>query len=136
LLQQRDEELDRLLNVITAYCEERFAYVTQLAARFSQNRGSVYGVLELWLDYWRDLMLVKIGCRDIITNVDHLDRLVEMAEGYRLAQIRAFLESIRSAEEQLKQNASPRLVLEVLMLDIPRKEGEKDLVTRLSVKNG
>jgi DNA polymerase-3 subunit delta' len=136
LLQQRHEELERLLDIITADCEERFAYVSQLAARFSQNRGSVYGVLDLWLDYWRDLMLVKIGCRDIITNVDRLDRLVETAQGYQLAQIKAFIESIRSAGEQLQQNANPRLVLEVLMLDIPRKEGEEDPAARLSVRYG
>ena len=138
LLQQRDEELNRLLDVITADGEERFAYVARLAAQFNQNRRLVYGVLDLWLDYWRDLMLVKIGCDDIITNIDRLDRLVEMAGGYRLAQIKAFIESIRAAAEQLRQNANPRLVLEVLMLDIPGKEGggEANLATRLSVKYG
>jgi DNA polymerase-3 subunit delta' len=141
LLQQRDEELNRLLDVIMADCEERFAYATQLAAQFNQNRGLVYGVLDLWLDYWRDLMLVKVGCQDIITNVDRLDRLAEMAKGYRLTQIKTFIESIRAAAGQLRQNANPRLVLEVLMLDIPmldipRKEGEEDLTTQLSVQYG
>jgi DNA polymerase-3 subunit delta' len=136
LLQQRDEELSRLLDVITADCEKRFAYVAQLAAQFNQNRGSVYGVLDLWLDYWRDLMLVKAGCGDIITNVDRIDGLVEMARGYRLAQIKTYIESIRAAAEQLRRNANPRLVLEVLMLDIPGKEGEEDLATRLLVKHG
>ena len=138
LLQQRNEEIERLLSIITADCEERFAYVAQLAAQFNQNRGSVYGVLDLWLDYWRDLMLVKIGCRDIITNIDRLARLAEMAQCYRLAQIRAFIESLRAAAEQLRQNANPQLVLEVLMLDMPRKEGggEENLATPLLVKYG
>ena len=138
LLQHRDEEIERLLSIITADCEERFAYVAQLAAQFNRNRGSVYGVLDLWLDYWRDLMLVKIGCRDIIINIDRLARLAEMAQGYRLAQIRAFIESLRAAAEQLRQNANPRLVLEVLMLDMPRKEGggEENLATQLLVKYG
>ncbi len=136
LLQQRDDELNRLLDVITADCEKRFAYVAQLAAHFNQNRGAVYGVLDLWLDYWRDLMLVKTGCTDIITNVDRIEGLVEMAKGYRLAQIKAFIESIRAAAEQLRQNANPRLALEVLMLDIPKKEGEENLATRLLVKHG
>ena len=135
LIQQRNEELARLFDVITADCEERFAYVAQLVAQFSQNRGLVYGVLDLWLDYWRDLMLVKTGCQDIITNIDRLDQLVEMARGYRLAQIKSFIQGLRAAAEQLKQNANPRLVLEVLMLDIPGKEGGEDLAT-LSVNYG
>ncbi len=138
LLQQRDDELNQLLGVVTADCEERFAYAARLAAQFSQNRRLVYNVLDLWIDYWRDLMLVKTGCSDIVTNVDRLDGLVEMAQGYRLAQIRAFIDGIRAAAEHLRQNANPRLVLEVLMLDIPRKEGggEENLATRFSVKYG
>jgi DNA polymerase-3 subunit delta' len=138
LLQQRDEELNRLLGIINGDCEERFAYVTRLAAHFNQNRALVYGVLDLWLDFWRDLLLVKLDCGDLITNSDRLDSLVEMAHGHRLAQIKNFIESIRAAAEQLGQNANPRLVLEVLMLDIPGKEGggEEKLVNQFSAKYG
>ena len=138
LLQQRAEKLERLLEIIDADYEERFAYATQLATQFTQNRGAVQEVLNLWLDWWRDLMLVEIGCRDIITNVDRLDTLVEMAKGYRLAQIKEFINSIQAAGEQLRQNANPRLVLEVLMLDMPGKEGrsQKNLATPLAVKDG
>ena len=133
LLQQRVEKMDRLLDIINADYEERFAYANQLAAQFTQNRGLVQEVLDLWLDWWRDLLLVKIGCSDIITNVDRLDKLVEIAEDYRLAQIKAFINSIQAAGEQLRQNANPRLVLEVLMLDMPGKErlSEKNLAKRL-----
>jgi DNA polymerase III gamma/tau subunit len=74
-------------------------------------------------------MLVKTGCQDFITNVDRLDQLVEMARGYRLAQIRAFIQGLQAAAEHLRQNVNPRLVLEVLMLDIPGKEGGADLAT-------
>lgn len=134
-LQQREERLDRLFGIIAADYEERFAYATQLAAQFNQNREPVNEVLDLWLDYWRDLLLVKIGCSDAITNIDRLATLVEMARGYRLTQIRAFIHSIQAAGEQLRQNANPRLVLEVLMLDMPRKEGGSgvNLTTELSI---
>ncbi len=132
LLHQRAEKIDRLLEIINADYEERFACATQLAAQFTQNRGAVQEVLDLWLDYWRDLLLVKIGCSDIVTNVDQSATLVEMAKGYRLTQIKAFINSIQAAGEQLRQNANPRLVLEVLMLDMPRKEGhsEENLAAR------
>ncbi len=124
LLQERSKELDRQLEIINADYEERFVHAAQLAARFSQNRGAVYHVLDLWLDYWRDLMLVKLGCYDMITNVDRKDELVGLAEDYRLEQIKSFIDSIGSAALQLKQNVNTRLALEVLMLDIPlKKEG-------------
>jgi len=138
LLQQRDEEVKRLLHVIAAGYEERLAYVAQLAARFSHNRGAVYDILNLWLDFWRDLMLVKLGSHDIITSVDLKDEFARMAGGYRLAQITSFIKSIQAAAEHLRQNANPRLALEVLMLDIPVKEGggEENLATQFSVKHG
>jgi len=83
-------------------------------------------LLDLWLDYGRDLLLAKVGCRDTITNVDLQATLIEMAGGYSLAQIKAFINSIQAAKEQLRQNANPQLVLEVLMLSIPKREGRSD----------
>lgn len=136
LLQQRDEDMDRMLEILAADCEERFSYVSRLAARFGQNRAAVYGILDLWLDFWRDLMLVKVGCGDMITNVDRQAALEEMAAGYSLHQIRDFIEGIRAAGQQLRQNANPRLALEVLMLDIPKKGGGEERVTRSPVRHG
>ena len=111
LLQKRDEWLDALLGLVDAGYEERFGYAGQLAGRFSRNREEVQERLGLWLDWWRDLLLVKAECSDVIMNVDRLPVLTEMAGGYTLAEVRAFIES------------NPLLVLEVLMLGIPERAG-------------
>ncbi|MFC1984278.1 hypothetical protein ACFLVO_04645, partial [Chloroflexota bacterium] len=79
LLQQRSEKIQRLLDIIDADYEERFTYAAELAAQFSRRRGSVQLVLDLWLDFWRDLLLVKVGCSETITAVDLEATLVEMA---------------------------------------------------------
>jgi len=123
LFQQRAEQLDRLIDMGDADYEKRFAYAAQLAAQFSQDRGIVGEVLNLWLDYWRDLLLINTGCSETITNVNRLDMLNDMSSNYNLFQIKAFIDSIRAAREQLGQNANPRLVLEALMLGMPEKEG-------------
>ncbi len=138
LLRQREEEIDRLTGIINADYNERFVCAARLATRFSQNRGQVQEVLDLWLDYWRDLLLVKLDCSDIITNIDRLDALVDMARNYSLAQIQVSINCIRIAGVQLKQNANPRLALEVLMLDMSGKESgsEEILADRLLVKYG
>jgi len=122
LLQQRTEGVQRLLDIINADYEESFAYAAELAAQFSQRRGSVQEVLDLWLDWWRDLLLVKVGCNEAITNVDFEATLIDSARGYKLAQIKAFINDIQAAGEQLRQNANPQLVLEVLMLSMPRRK--------------
>jgi len=138
LLLQRSERIDRLIKVINGDCEERFAYAAQLADQFGQNRGLVWEVLETWLGWWRDLLLVKLGCGNTITNVDLEAALGEMAEGYTLPQIRAFIKGIQEVGEQLKQNANPRLALEVLMLGIPqgKEHSKEDLTSQFSVNYG
>jgi len=121
LLQQRAERMDKLVDIIDADCEERFTYAAQLAAQFSQNRKLVPEILDLWLDWWRDLLLIKVGCDDTVTNADRLAALVDRAWGYSLVQIKSFINSLQAAEEQFRQNANRQLVLEVLMLSIPRR---------------
>jgi len=123
LLQRRDEWLDAMLGLVDAGYEERFGYAARLAGRFSRNREEVQEQLGLWLDWWRDLLLVKASCVDAVVSVDRLPTLTEMADGYTLAQVRAFIENVRSAGEQLRLNANPLLVLEVLMLAIPERVG-------------
>ena len=133
LLQQRGERLNRLLDLANADYEERFTYATQLATQFSQNREPVLEVLDFWRECWRDLLLAKVGSSETITNIDMSGTIVDWAKGYSLAQIKNFIYSIQTAGEQLRQNANPRLVLEVLMLNMPRKEGRsKEIATVLN----
>jgi len=122
LLQQRAERMQRLLDIINADYEERFTYAAEMAAQFSRRREPIQEVLDLWLDWWRDLLLAKVGCNEAITNVDRLATLIDSARGYTLAQIKAFINNIQATAEQLGQNANPQLVLEVLMLSIPRRK--------------
>lgn len=137
-LQPRAERLDRLLEIINGDFEERIAYTARLATQFSQNRGLVQEILDLWLDWWRDLLLVKTGLSDAVTNVDRVATLSDMAKNYQLVQIRDFIDSIRAAGKQLRQNANPRLVLEVLMISLPEAEGhnEGQPLAQLEVKYG
>jgi DNA polymerase-3 subunit delta' len=119
-LKERAERMEQLLGVIdTAGYEGRLEYAAQLAAQFNKNRESVQGILDLWLDWWHDLLLVKIGCVEAITNVDVSAVLEQRAKDYSLAEIKSFISAIQSAGKQLKQNANPQLVFEVLMLSIP-----------------
>jgi len=123
LLAQRSQKIAELLQVAAAGYEERFAYAAQLATRFGHDRPSALDALKLWLSWWHDLLLVKTGCGDWITNVDQEAVLLHQAAGYKLAQIKGAIDSLQAAGEQLERNANPRLALEVLMLNLPLKRG-------------
>jgi hypothetical protein len=51
-----------------------------------------------------------------------------MATCYNIGQIRAFIDRIQSAKEQLRLNTNQQLVMEVLMLNIPEKNTARNLV--------
>jgi DNA polymerase-3 subunit delta' len=124
IIEQRDNELDQIAGIIKGDYEARFAYVARLAAGFTQNRQAIYNTLDTWRDWWRDMMLVRLDCADMITNTDRKEELVKMSGNYNLSSIRDFIQSIAAAGLQLKQNVNQRLALEVLMLDIPREEAK------------
>jgi DNA polymerase-3 subunit delta' len=125
VLEQRSQRIDRLVSLLTTGLEERFAYAKELAAQFSQDRKAGAATIELWLDWWRDLMLIKGGCQEAIINADYGKILKEQATGLSLNKIREFLVNLGLLQEALSKNVNSRLALEWLMLGLPRKEKRK-----------
>ncbi|MCJ7791524.1 MAG: hypothetical protein MUP49_03800, partial [Dehalococcoidia bacterium] len=79
-------------------------------------------IVEIWLDWWRDLMLIKGGCKEAIINVDCEIALEEQARGLSLSEIKGFLANLCLLQEEISKNVNPRLALEWLMLNLPRKK--------------
>ncbi|MBI2830091.1 MAG: DNA polymerase III subunit delta' [Chloroflexi bacterium] len=127
LLVQRASKMTQMFDVMGTGYDEGFAYAAQLAESFTRDRGSAQEVLDLWLDCWRDLLLIKTSRTADVTNTDYLARLLESSKRLALVQIKDFIKNIQAAKQQLKLNASPRLVLEVLMLNMPRGNRQLDV---------
>jgi len=121
----RSSRLSGLTGLAGAALDVRFDFATKLAAQYGKDRDAVEETLALWLEWWHDLMLVRAGCPDLITNVDREIELERVAEEYSLAEIRRFMDAIRAAADHLGQNANPRLALEVLVLSMPESEEER-----------
>ena len=70
-------------------------------------------------------MLIKTCFFEEITNIDINKNLTDIAGDFSLTEIKNFISGIATAKIQLKQNANPRLVLEILMLDMPKRKRER-----------
>ena len=119
LIEQRSEMVENMLDAIDSDIETRFALCAQLASKFSNDRKYVFERLDILLDLWRDMLLLKTDLLDNITNIDRKDELMRMTSERSLSDIGDFIRTIQRVNIELKQNANPRLVLEVLMLDLP-----------------
>lgn len=119
LLANRSAQLERMLAVLGGSRVQRFKLAERLAADFSGNQLGLLGALGLWLEWWRDLLLLKIGCHDMVTNVDYVDGLRVMAEQLTVDRIYTYAREIEATMRHLESNANVRLALEALMLAMP-----------------
>jgi DNA polymerase III subunit delta' len=116
----RREKMNHLADLLNQGYEERFELAEELAGRGNQHQGAIQAVFDLWLELWRDLMLVKVGAPLAILNMDLGSKLGFLADGLSLEEIRVFINHLRQARRQLEQNINARLLLEVIMLEMPR----------------
>ncbi len=119
VLEVRAERIEHLIDLIECGLAARFEYAGELSARFTQKKTEVRETLEDWIGVWRDLLLIKAGLPESLTNLDFSSRLQSLCTGFNISQIRFAIGAINIVQKQLRQNASPRLALETLMLDIP-----------------
>jgi len=120
VLEQQEAELDRLKEACEAGLSLRFGYAAELATLFSRDRESAIQVLYLWLRWWRDLMLIKEGVQEFVTNNDQLTELSLQASKLTTGRIVQVIKSLIHTIEALEHNANPRLTLEALMVGLPR----------------
>lgn len=133
LLDQRREWLDGLEGLLHQDRTARFSYAERLSRL---KKGTVVqDVLELWLGWWRDVMLIAGSAADpsavsaVITNVDRADRIRMAAQRYGLDGAAAAVQAIRQTLWQLEHNANTRLAVEVLMLGLPSDPSRATLPT-------
>ena len=119
VLEQRQADLERMLETMQAGLETRFAYANEVASLFTSNREAARELLGLWLRWWRDLLLVKAGVDEYLHNADQPEALQACAAGLTTGQVAQFLQRLTTTTAALERNASARLALEVLMLELP-----------------
>ena len=71
MLTERKEQLDLLTKALTASKVQRF----EIVQRLGTDGDKIRSLLELWLLWWRDLVLAANGCLDLTVNVDRRDLL-------------------------------------------------------------
>jgi DNA polymerase-3 subunit delta' len=98
---------------------QRFDLAEGLASRFYRQRQFVFDTLDIWRQWWRDVLLSLCEARTGITNVDMTAALDQEAHRYASQEVVHFLRAIGAAKSHLEDNVNPRLALEALLLQVP-----------------
>ncbi len=122
VLARRSERLDEIEAVLAAGLDEKFAYAERQAASFGRRREAVYDELQLWLDWWRDVLVVREGNDSLALNLSRLNALKAAASGCESTQIVSAIRAIQETTWMLESNVNPRLCIEGMMLRMPQLE--------------
>jgi DNA polymerase-3 subunit delta' len=115
MLEERKEQLALLTQIPTAGKVQRFDLVQKLGTDAEKARA----LLELWLLWWRDLVLAANNCLDLTINSDMRDLLKAQAARLGSQEAERMVRAILQTLEAIDQNVNTRIALEVLMLDTP-----------------
>ncbi len=119
IMEERNQEVDRAAGLTTTTMEEKFGYASELASSHYKSHDTTSWVLDLWLRWWRDLLLVKEGAEDFVHNLDRIEALKDSAAGLTTVQVVGAIKAIMTTFDALDANANARLALEVLMMRLP-----------------
>jgi DNA polymerase-3 subunit delta' len=120
MLEHREQALARAETLSSAPVAERMAYASELGGGYTKDRAGTQETLEMWQEWWRDILLIAAGRENLAVHRDRLDRLRVLASGTDVAGAARGLRAITEARQQLEENASPILALEVMMLSLPQ----------------
>lgn len=118
ILEARAEALDLLENIVGMNRAQRFAQ----AEKLSGDKAALADRLELWLTYWRDVLLQAEGTPVKVCNVDRRAAIERLLYTVDADQARAALHATRALLDRLPYNINLRLALEVMLLDYPGLE--------------
>ncbi len=116
LLERREQRLEELMQLLSSPRTVRFAYADTLA----KDREAMRETLDLWLGWWRDVMLVASNAETAPINSDQQPGIHHAAEKIGLDSAAQAVETIQRTIALFPRNINARLALEVLMLDLPR----------------
>jgi DNA polymerase-3 subunit delta' len=115
---RRQQQLEQLWRLVEA---DRIARL-KMAAELAPDRDDrlLFGMLELWTTWWRDVLLAQAGCMDQCSHIDQQAEIARQASGIAPEAVRAYLHTLHRVEGYLRHTVNTRLALDVLLLQLPR----------------
>jgi DNA polymerase-3 subunit delta' len=123
-LVERKSWLDSLQELLSSPLRERFAFAQKLfpprTRDYAKLRENLRQILQVWLSFWRDILLCTAGSEVPLVNLDREIEIRRLADQLDLHMATACTQAIEDSLSLLEDNINAQLLLEVLLLDWPR----------------
>jgi DNA polymerase III subunit delta' len=121
-LEQQQTMTQLMLEAIGGSRLQRLLRARALADRWTAQPEQVRETLRVWLRWWRDVLLVQLGLDARVVHVEQSMRrsLAGAAADVPRAESRAAVLALQQALADLDTNVNHRLVLDLLLLRLPR----------------
>jgi DNA polymerase-3 subunit delta' len=121
LLDERNEWLNELIHLMASNIRLRFEFAEPLARdKDGKEREKWRARLEVWLSFWRDVVLRASGAAASISNLAWEAAIDQCAQELGLQPSAKMVGLIERSVGLMERNVNARLVVEVLMLDLPQ----------------
>ena len=111
LMEERGAIVREIEDAMGSSMEGRFEYASSLATAFTRNREKGGQVLELWLDWWRAILLKAVQSGSGQVDVEGTSLSVR--------EVVAAISAVLEARSNLERNVTYRLATEQMMLQMP-----------------
>lgn len=116
LLERRRACLDELIQILHTTQRERFAIVRGVI----EDKERLRDELQVWLTFWRDVLVCTSGMSSSITNLDYSSQIQQLVAITDLNKAHFQVNAIERTIEYINHNVNARQALEVLVMDFPK----------------
>lgn len=119
LMERRVQWLDEQQQLLLDHRIKRFNY----ARKVVKEKEVFIQQLQVWLSYWRDVLLHAMKATSPLTNQDRLQEITEVSEKVGAKSAEEMVKRLEGTIHILRTNVNLRLAAEVLLLDMPYMGG-------------
>ena len=116
LYERRQSWLEELIQLLASSRRERFAFVRRVV----EDKEGLRDELQVWLTFWRDVLICTSGMIGSITNVDYSSQIQKLVAATDLNKAHFHVNAIERTIEYIDHNVNVRLALEVLLMEFPK----------------
>jgi DNA polymerase-3 subunit delta' len=119
LLERRSQALEQARAIPDMPVHERMKLSEKLSEQFKQQRAPVFALLDEWLGWWRDVLLLQASAEAGVVNADQMAELRETADRHSREAVMRFVQALLAAREHLHANVQSRIALDLVLLEAP-----------------